>query len=175
MQCDVAGHPQMLSLLEAEHFGPMELSGGYPVGFLDLIYKHLGVTDPEQVLHLCSGSIRHGVTVDLRAEMNPKYCCDARRTPFEDGSFFWVMADPAPIAEYHCAVYGLPEDSFPNPRELLIEAARVLQPGGKVCLLSMIEPHPTPGLKHIGTFVPLVGPGFFVRGAFLYERESNGA
>ncbi len=40
-------------------------AGGYPLQFLPLAYKTLGATDPSRVLHLCSGSVRVGVTVDL--------------------------------------------------------------------------------------------------------------
>lgn len=166
-------HPALFSMLEASHFGQMELDGGYPKGFLDFIYEKLAVTDPDQVVHLCSGSIKRGITVDIRPEMNAKYCCDARHTPIETGTCNWVVCDPPPSEIIQWGLYGLSSEEYPTPSELLDEACRILAPGGKVCLLAMVEPTPPPGLQYIGAYCLLMGPGYVVRGAFLYERRAS--
>ena len=84
----------------AEDFGVFPDGGGYPIRFLDSAYEWLGVTNPDLVLHLCSGSMRRGIRVDVRPEMAPDVVCDARRTPFDDESFDWIMIDPPYSEEY---------------------------------------------------------------------------
>lgn len=56
------GHPIMFGFNEAEYFGDWPDGGGYPQRFLARAFDLLGVTDPNAVLHLCSGSVAKGVT-----------------------------------------------------------------------------------------------------------------
>lgn len=170
-------HRYLLSALEASHFGRMEKGGGYPGGMLDFLYEKMGVTDPDKVLHLCSGSIKRGVTVDLRPESGAQFICDARHTPFEDESFHWILADPAPMEPYNTAMYGIPPEQFPTPEELMLEARRLLKPNGLFCVLSILEPYAPHHMAHVGAYAILVGVGYYIRGAFIYRKTGpvNGA
>lgn len=163
-------HPPVLSTLEAEHFGAMEPNGGFPAGFLDFAYEKMGVTDPDRVLHLCAGTLRRGVRVDLRPETSPTYLCDARHTPFSPNSFDWVLSDPPPFPAYTRDVYGLDASEHPLADEILLEARRVLRKGGKACVLVPYEPTTPEGMERTSVHALLLGPGYTVRAAFFYRK-----
>ena len=124
------GHPVLFGFAPALVFGPHPDGGGYPLGFLERAYPTLGVTDPTKVLHLCSGSVRIGVTVDIRPEMKPDIVADARHVPLPDESFDWIMADPPYAESYAEMLYGLGPKDYPKPGQIVKEMARLLRPGG---------------------------------------------
>ena len=121
------GHPIMYGKPQpALHFSAFPDGGGYPKGFLEWAFETMGVTDSSKVVHLCSGSVNSGITVDIRPEMKAIYCCDCRNVPLPDGSVSWILADPPYSVEYAQNLYGT-SISYPKPGEILKEAARLLQ------------------------------------------------
>ncbi len=156
------GHPIMFGLPEAEHFGPFPDGGGYPLRFLPRAYSILGVTDPARVLHVCSGSMRVGLRVDIRPAMHPTVVADVLALPFADNTFEWVMADPPYSREYAANLYGT-GDAYPNPHSLVTECLRVLKYGGRLGFMHHIVPKfKRPGrLLHVYTITQ--GPGYNVR------------
>lgn len=121
------GHPK-----HAVHFGEFPDGGGYPLGFMEWALGEMGNVagiepDPRDVLHLCSGSVKTGVRVDIRPEVKPDIVADCRHVPLPDESFDWIMADPPYSAEYAKNLYGT-EDAYPKPGQILIEATRLLRP-----------------------------------------------
>ena len=164
-------HPDGLSVLEASHFGPMEQNGGYPRGLLDWLYPLMGVEDPDSVVHLCSGSIKRGVTVDIRPEMEPRIVSDCRDTKITANTVRWVVADPPPMPIYNEIIYGIPS-KFPKSEEILTEAHRILVPGGKVAILCFAQPDAGPGYRLIGIYALLLGE-LVIRGLFLYEKDET--
>lgn len=166
------GHPLMFSFKEAEQFEDFPDGGGFPKGFLPRAYELLGVEDPNLVLHLCSGSMRVGVTVDIRPEMHPTVCCDARHTPFEDVSFRWILIDPPYSAEYAENLYGT-GSSYPSPGELLREACRLLVPGGRVGLLHFQVPMFRHPLRLLGVYGITTGLGYAIRAFSVLIKDEN--
>lgn len=147
--------------------------GGYPSNFLPFAYKTLGVTDPELVLHMCSGGVQVGITVDIRPEVKPKIVADARHIPLPDASVRWVMADPPYAESYAEQLYGT-GNVYPRPRQLLIEAARLLAPMGRVGLLHYIVPRSPKGLRFVGAWGLFMGADMAIRAWSVYERDQDG-
>ena len=166
------GHPVLFGFRPAEDFGDMPDGGGYPLRFLNRAYELLGVEDPDQVLHLCSGSMRRGIRVDIRPEMKPDVVCDCRATPFADQSFRWIMADPPYSEEYAHNLYGT-GDNYPKPGQILREAARLLQPGGRIGLLHFQVPIFHEPLKLVGVWGITTGCGYAIRAFSVLERQGK--
>lgn len=163
------GHPVMFGRGIAEDFGPFPEGGGYPIGFLRLAYETLGVTDPDQVLHLCSGSMRRGVRVDIRPECEPDIVADCRAVPLPDESFDWIMADPPYAEDYARNLYGT-EKHYPKPGQILKEAARLLRPGGRVGLLHFIVPMVRRPLRLVEVRGITTGSGYAIRAWSVCEK-----
>jgi hypothetical protein len=140
------GHPVLFGFSPAVVYEDHPDGGGYPIGFLDRAYATLGCTDPTKVLHLCSGSVRIGTTVDIRPEMKPDIVADCRAVPLPDESFDWVMADPPYSEEYAENLYGTGTD-YPRPGQIVKEATRLLRPGGRLGLLHFQVPMHRPPLR----------------------------
>lgn len=114
------GHPLMFGYDEALLFDSFPDGGGFPKGFLKVAFQDLGVTNPEKVLHLCSGSVRSGYTVDIRPRVRPKIIADARHLPFKSETFMWAIADPPYSKEYAESLYDT-RDVYPKPLHIMKE------------------------------------------------------
>lgn len=167
------GHPTLWDTKPAAAFEPFPNGGGYPVGFLEWAYRTLHVADPERVVHLCSGSVNVGITVDIRPEMNPTYVADARHVPLPDGSVPWVMADPPYSEDYARNLYGT-GDEYPRPAELLREAERLLVPGGRVGILHFQVPMHRTRLRLLNVWGITQGPGYNIRAWSVYQKPDAG-
>jgi hypothetical protein len=172
------GHPPMFGYPEgALHFAPFPDGGGYPNGFVEWAFDemqiHSSVTlEPERVLHLCSGSMRVGITVDIRPEMNPTYVADCRATPFVSELFDFIMADPPYSEDYATNLYGTGKD-YPKPGQILKEACRLLRPGGLVGLLHFQVPMSRKPLRLIQVFGITTGAGYAIRAWSLFKKEGS--
>lgn len=133
------GHPIMFGMPESEHFGDFPEGGGYPLRFLSKAYEILGVTNPHKVLHVCSGSMKIGVRVDIRPEIKPTIVANALALPFADDTFEWIMADPPYSKDYAQNLYKTGEH-YPDPHRLADECLRVLKPGGRLGFMHHIVP-----------------------------------
>jgi SAM-dependent methyltransferase len=165
-----SGHPIMFGFKESEHFDVFPEGGGYPKNFLKHAFETLGVTDPQKVLHLCSGSMKSGITVDIRPEKNPTYVADCRNTPFLDASFDWIMVDPPYAESYAENLYGT-GDVYPKPGQILKEVSRLLRPGGRAGLLHFIVPMIRRPLKMVGVWGITTGAGYAIRAWTVLEKE----
>jgi hypothetical protein len=166
------GHPIMFGFKEAEHFGDFPDGGGYPKRFLEHAMETLGVNDTEKVLHLCSGSMRSGIRVDIRPETQPTVVADCRNTPFPAASFQWIMADPPYAESYAENLYGTGK-SYPKPGEILREATRLLVPGGRVGLLHFVVPMSRKPLRLVGVWGITTGAGYAIRAWSVFEKEKT--
>jgi len=154
--------------MEAEYLGPCP--SGYPSGgFLDFAFQTLGVTDPTKVLHFFGGGVKGGITVDLRAETNPTVCCDVTKTPFEDASFDWIMADGPITNLFNTILYGLP-NNLPDEAAVLAEAKRLLRLGGTFGTLHPIVPEDIDGMTREKTYAVITEPGRMVCGWHVMRR-----
>jgi SAM-dependent methyltransferase len=163
------GHPIMFGMPEAEMYDDFPEGGGYPKRFLSKAYEIMGVTDPDQVLHVCSGSVKTGVRVDIRAEKNPTIVTDACSLPFPDDSFQWILADPPYTADHAENLYGT-GSVYPSPHVLTQECLRVLKPGGFFGIMHhMVPKFKKPG-KLVKVYAITQGPGYNIRAWTLFTK-----
>ncbi len=147
--------------------------GQYPKGFVTWAAELLRCA-PDQILHLCSGSLAAGqgrARVDLRPEAAPDVVADARRLPFADDTFAGVMIDPPYSVEYAKGLYGI---EYPRPKHLLSEAARVVRPCGRIGMLHFLVPSPPPRCRIETIRGVTTGCGFRIRAFTVFEREQDG-
>lgn len=143
--------------------------GGYPKRFMEWAMAEMGCSDPDSVLHLCSGSVQVGVTVDIRPELDPTIIADARNVPLEDESFNFIMIDPPYSETYAENLYGTGK-TYPKPGELLKEAARLCNVGGLIGLLHFIVPVTRKPLKIRKVYGITTGNGTAIRAWTLLEK-----
>ena len=170
-----AGHPVMFGNPKpAAHFEAMPDGGGYPLRFVEWAFGEMGrvhgsEVDPARVLHLCSGSMRTGVRVDIRPEMQPTIVGDVRNVPLPDGSFDFIMADPPYSEDYATNLYGTGQH-YPKPGEIIREAARLLRPGGLVGLLHFQVPVIRKPMKIVNVYAVTTGSGYAIRAWTLLRK-----
>lgn len=163
------GHPVLFGFSPSLPFDSFPNGGGYPHGFLPRAYKIMGVTNPSEVLHVCSGSMRLGITVDIRPETRPTVVADGQRLPFRDGVFRWVMIDPPYTRQYARNLYNT---RYPVPKRLVYEAARVTAPGGTVGFLHFMVPMiPKRLLLIVGVWGITQGSGYQIRAFTVMKRN----
>ena len=121
--------------------GKKAFYGAYPSGFLR---RAIDLVGSGKVCHLCSGSLENEpYTVDINPDCHPSFVEDARHTSFESGVFDSVLIDP-PYSEEDAKRYGT---GLPSMKDLLVEACRIVKPGGKVGLLHLLVPHIPKGFE----------------------------
>ena len=126
--------------------------GAYPNGFLQRARDLLGVSRDGEVLHVCSGMVRHypcaglgryDSTLDLAPETEPDYLQDAReplpRSRRLYGAWGACLADP-PYSESDAAEYTSGSEVYPNPRELVLNMLDAVNLGRRVGLLHHFIP-----------------------------------
>ena len=108
--------------------------GGFPNGLLQRLERE-GYLQPP-VLHVCSGSVKAGITVDIKRENGPTVCADGEYLPFRSPPPFvrTAMIDP-PYSEGKAAdLYALP---LINVVTAVSEMARIVQPGGRLIIFDL--------------------------------------
>jgi len=163
------GPPLLFGFARSWDYEPFPDGGGYPHGFLERAYMTLGVTDPTRVLHMCSGSVKVGITVDIRPELNPTIVADVRNVPLPDESVDWIMTDPPYNREYAENLYGTGA-KYPAPGAILKEAARLLRPGGRVGMLHFLVPMFKSPLSLVGIWGVSTGLGYQIRAWTVFEK-----
>lgn len=111
---------------------------------------------------------RGGVRVDLRAGARPDVFGDGRRLPFRSDVFDAVLLDPPYSVEYAETLYGV---EYPRPSHLLVEAARVVRPGGAIGFLHFLVPVPPPRCRIERVVGVTQGLGYRIRAFTLYRRD----
>lgn len=164
------GHPLLFGFTEADFYEDFPDGGGFPIHFLPKAFESLGVKDPDKVLYMCSGSMKKGITVDIRSEKNPKIVADCRSIPLPDESIDWIIADPPYSEAWANNLYNT-KDSYPKPSEILKEAIRLLKAGGRVGLLHFQVPMFRKPLKLIKVYGITTGLGYNIRAWTVLEKE----
>lgn len=134
--------------------------GGFPNGFIKWI-REMGWWGDERV-YLCSGPIedRDAIRVDVRPEVNPTHCEDARNTSLPDESADFVLIDPPYTKELADSYYGT-KKYYSGINGFTKEAARIVKPGGLILTLTYEIPKRIPRCDFIavcGVYtVPMTG------------------
>ncbi len=151
--------------------------GAYPARYLKYMYQLIqSLQAPlEPRLHLFSGTVKDGVTIDINPEVNPTHVLDLTRDPipYPDDYFAVVLADPPyshkdyKAAERH---YNLPE----VPRYSFVpEAVRVLKPGGIFAVLHVM-PYRTPkGCERVAMIGVTTGTTQVIRVASVFQKRQS--
>jgi hypothetical protein len=165
-----AGHPVLFGVPEAWRYDDFPDGGGYPIGFLERASRILGISDPTAVLHVCSGSVRTGLTVDVRETRRPRVVADGVWLPFRDDAFQWVLADPPYSQEYAANLYGTAEH-YPSPHVLAMECLRVLKPGGRLGFMHHMVPKFTRPGRLLKVYGISQGPGYNIRAWTVMTKD----
>ena len=117
--------------------------GGFPVGFLKYVQDN-GWWG-ENRAYLCAGMVDDpkSVRVDIRSEVHPTHCEDARRTSLQENSFDCVIVDPPYSAELAERLYDT-KKVFASVNAFTKEAERICEPGGIIISLSYEVPKRLP-------------------------------
>ncbi len=144
--------------------------GRFPKGWLRhaLRLRLFGDITPTDLLHVCSGTLTEAWTVDVRLTARPRVVADGKMLPFRDASFAAVLMDPPYSDAYARNLYGT---GNPRPSWLLREAARVVQPGGRVAIMHVGIPFAPPRCHLVRIWPVSTGVGFRGRWVTIYERE----
>lgn len=147
---------------------PPPVFGMYPRQLIGKVLPWLRC-ERREVLHVCSGALPkgEGIRVDIRASARPDIIADGRALPLRDGSVAAVMLDPPYTEAYARDLYGT---DYPRPSHLLREAARVVRPGGRICIVHYITPNPPGGTRLVKVLAASTSFGFPIRAVTIYER-----
>jgi len=137
--------------------------GAYPCGF----YWRARALLPGEICHLCSGKVKGDFTVDLNSAVEPDLVADARNTGLPAESFNAVLIDP-PYTPEDAEQYGF---GYPEPKDLLAEAWRLIKPGGRVGLLHFIVPRkPHKDARLLAMIAVVTGFGNRMRVLTVFEK-----
>lgn len=98
------------------------------------------VINHEDTLHMFSGSMDWGTTTDIRPGTNADIVAPFDNIDLPDGSFKYVIADP-PYHDWFQEDWVNDEGekySFPKPKHVLREAARLCKDDGLIFILHLI-------------------------------------
>lgn len=73
----LTGHPAFLQVAPAIEMDDMPEGGGYPNRYIQEVGRLMGVSDLNQILHICSGSVRSALALDWRPHEGRLGCPDA--------------------------------------------------------------------------------------------------
>ena len=149
--------------------------GAYPIGFEHHILRQglLGTHRADDVLHVCSGGVPAKWTVDVRHEVSPAVVANAAALPFASSTFRAVLIDPPYNEAYARQLYRV--TGLPTLKAMLLEAVRVLTPGGRVGLLHFVVPQRPDGARRVMVRGISTGPGFQIRALTIFEKLHAGA
>jgi len=114
--------------------------GAYPQGYEKRLKKYYG---GERIIHVCCGTSKIGVGVDLNREVRPTVLADAQHLPFKDNVADAVWIDP-PYNETYAKEYNC---KYPSQKQILDEAVRVCKPDKFICYLHLFIPFTPEGTE----------------------------
>ncbi|MGH2638403.1 MAG: class I SAM-dependent methyltransferase [Rhabdochlamydiaceae bacterium] len=141
--------------------------GQYPPNFLKKV-KAL-FPDKKDVLHVCSGTVKEDITIDLKRELSPTICTDAQNLPLRENSFDLVIHDPPYSKKDADVYYGVPYVSVPK---VMKQTLRILRVGGFFCVLDVRYPsyHRKEGWRLIGLIAIVTGFSKVTRMLSIFQK-----
>jgi SAM-dependent methyltransferase len=152
-------------------FTKNKLHGQYPPTFLKRALALWPDVPESRCLHVCAGTVQHGVRVDLSPRFGPSVLANAEQLPFRDGSFDLVLYDP-PYDKKNAEIYGVAPKP-PRWPHVMQEMARVLTPGGHIAILHWYYPSYSRrkmGVKLVGLIAVCVGFCSMTRMFSVFEK-----
>lgn len=134
------------------------LHGQYPPTFLKRALALWPDVPESRILHVCAGTVQHGIRVDLSAKFKPTVLANAEQLPFRTGAFDLVLYDP-PYDVKNAEIYGVAPKP-PRWNHVMAEMTRVLTPGGHIGILHWYYPSYSRkklGIGLVGLFGVCVG------------------
>jgi hypothetical protein len=144
------------------------LFGRFPKGFMAVATKYLD-TPAEDILHVCSGYVRTGITVDIRAGVKPRVVADCKALPFCDDAFDAAFADP-PYTPAWARQYGT---GYPPTTIVLRELCRVTRPGRKFGMIHLLVCPPPKNSILVKVIGVTVGLGYQIRALTIYQKKGG--
>jgi len=113
----------------------IDIIGAFPNGFLKWLQGNDWWGDNR--VYLCAGAVKDddAVRVDIRAEMSPTHCEDARHTSLPNNEYDLVILDPPYSEQLADELYGTKEH-YSGINGLTKEAQRICAPGGLIVTLT---------------------------------------
>lgn len=170
--------------------------GAFYNGSLERMRLFLGAQIQDEILHVCSGALRHYPCYGLgpndklvdarrsalvpkkgnktrRLQLRPDYVMDvSRELPVRVGGWRAILAD-APWSEEEAKNYGTA--TYPDPVALLRKCLEHVRPGGRVGFLHWEAPRPPAtvhGCKiHFVATLPMMLYGRTWRGVNVFEKR----
>lgn len=126
--------------------------------------------DMDSVLHLFSGSIHDGLTLDINPAVNPKIVASAEDIPLQNNSLELILAD-TPYSSIHAAKYGY---EMINRKKVFAECYRILIPGGFMVWLDTVLPmYAKKNWSLVGTIGIIAGTNRLSRMTTIYQKVNN--
>ena len=147
------------------------LHGQYPPTFLKRALALWPDVSERRVLHVCAGTVQHGVRVDLSPRFRPNVLANAEQLPFRSESFDVVLYDP-PYDVKNAKIYAVAPKP-PRWNHVMAEMARVLTPGGHIGILHWYYPSYSRkklGVRLVGLFGVCVGFCSMTRMFSVFEK-----
>lgn len=151
-----------------------DLHGQYPPTFLKRALALWPDIPERRILHVCAGTVKHGVRVDLSPKFSPSVLANAESLPFVDGSFDLVLYDP-PYDVKNAEIYGVAPKP-PRWLHVMAEMTRVLTPGGHIGILHWYYPSYSRkklGIGLVGLFGVCVGFCSATRIFSVFEKQGT--
>ena len=145
--------------------------GAFPGNFLKRTLALF--PDRTQTLHLFSGTLpaQPGeVTIDSQVTdlVRPSVVADAKKLPFPEGRFDFILADP-PYSAKDAENYQTP---MVSRRHVMAEVARITAPGGHLAWLDTVRPmYRATEWKQVGAVMVLVSTNTRTRCLSIFERK----
>ena len=151
-------------------------TGGYPNGYLADIETMYGI-EPD-ALHLFSGTIKDGLSIDFNRKLKPKICADAAHIPIKDNSIPRIYADP-PYDENYTQHYTDLREHQPRTKSkysaysFVKECTRILKPGGYLFILHWLVYKSCFGLKFVQVIPVHNGPNHRIRAVTVLQKQGH--
>jgi len=145
----------------------------YPGRFLHNFKKTYPV-EGKNILHMFSGTMDWGDTTDIRSETGAKIVAPYNDLPIEDNTYDMVLADP-PYNKGFSNHWTTHKNDLPKPKHILMEASRVVNPGGIIAILHIIiiPAYKVANVDRIALHPVLTGPNNAIRVLNVFRKKGG--